>query len=62
MLIMYVNTVLMAFLQMRDYNNYDTFSMASLALSHIFVIACLAIIGILIYKIMSFFNQYPKLT
>ncbi len=62
MLIMYANIILMAFLQMNDYNLYDSFSTASLVFSHLFIAASLTVIGLVIYKLISFFNEYPKLS
>jgi len=62
MLIMYVNLIFMAVLQMRDYNLYDNFSTASIVVAHMFVFAAMLIIGLLAYKIIKFFNDYPKLS
>lgn len=59
---MYVNTVFMSVLQMRDYNMYDIFAAASLVMAHIALAACFIIMVFLIYKIISFFNQYPTLS
>ena len=62
MLIMYANTIMMAFLQMRDLNQYDSFSMASIVFTFFALTASLIVIGLLVYKIISFFNEYPKLS
>lgn len=59
---MYANTISSVFLQMKDYTNYDDFSMASVVIAHLALAVCLAVIGLLLYKIISFFNQYPKLS
>jgi hypothetical protein len=59
---MYVNLIFMAVLQMRDYNLYDNFSTASIVLAHIFVFVAMLIISLLAYKIIKFFNDYPKLS
>jgi hypothetical protein len=56
MLIMYANIILNVFLQMRDFNVYDTFSMASLVMAVVFLAISFAIIALLMYKIISFFN------
>ena len=62
MLIIYANTITSVFLQMKDYNNYDNFAFASVIIAHVILAMCLAIIGLLIYRIISFFNNYPKLS
>ena len=62
LLIMYVNTVFMAILQMRDYNMYDNFATASIAMAHIFMFACLLVIGFIVFKVAKFFSDYPKLS
>lgn len=62
MLIMYANTIMMVFLQMRDINQYDSFSMASIVFAFLALAVSLMVIGLLVYKIISFFNEYPKLS
>ena len=62
LLIMYVNTVFMAILQMRDYNMYDTFATASIVMAHIILFVCLIVVGFMIFKVAKFFNDYPKLS
>ncbi len=62
MLIMYVNIIFMAALQLRDYHMYDSFTTASIILAHLFITACLIVIGLIIYKLLKFFNEYPKLS
>ncbi len=53
---MYVNIIFSTFLQIKDYENYDSFSMGSIVIAHIILIACLTVLGLLVYKIISFFN------
>lgn len=59
---MFVNSVFMAVLQLRDYNMYDTFTTAGLVLAHLFIILAVVIIALLVYKVIQFFNNYPKLS
>ncbi len=60
--IFYVNTIFFIFFQMRDYNMYDNFTIASLVFSHIVLLAFVITLGLLIYKIVNFFISYPKLS
>jgi hypothetical protein len=62
LLIMSVNMIFMAILQMRDYNMYDDFTMASIALAHIILFVCLVVIGFTVFKVAKFFSDYPKLS
>ena len=62
LLVMFVNTVFMSVLQMRDYNMYDTFASASIVIAHIALAACFIIIILLVYSIIRFFNEYPSLS
>jgi hypothetical protein len=62
LLIMYVNTFFMVTLQMRDYTLYDDFSTASIVVAHILGAFCIIAIGLLIYKVIKFFNEYPNLS
>lgn len=59
---MSVNMIFMAILQMRDYNMYDDFTMASIALAHIILFVCLVVIGFIVFKVAKFFSDYPKLS
>jgi hypothetical protein len=60
--IFYVNTIFFIFFQMRDYNMYDNFTIASLVFSHIVLLVFVITLGLLIYKIVDFFISYPKLS
>lgn len=62
MLIIYANTISSVFLQIKDYNTSDNFAFASIIIAHIVLAVCLTVIGLLIYRIISFFNKYPKLS
>ncbi len=59
---MYANIIISSFLQMRDYNNYDSFATASLVFGHLAFIICMVVIGLLTYSVLSFFYKYPKLS
>jgi hypothetical protein len=57
-----MNTVFFAFLQLRDYNIYDTFAQVSLILAHAFI-AFFIIVSILVaYRVLSFYQEYPVLS
>ncbi len=62
MLIIYANTISSVFLQIRDYSTSDNFAFTSIIIAHIVLAVCLTVIGLLIYRIISFFNKYPKLS
>ncbi len=51
LLIMSVNLVFMAVLQMRDYNMYDDFTAASITFAHIILFFCLLVIGFIVFKV-----------
>lgn len=53
------NTVFFAFLQLRDYVIYDTFTQVSLILAHIFIIAFVIVIILLTYRVLSFNREHP---
>lgn len=56
------NLIFNAILQMRDYTMYDSFATGSIIMAHVFVGFVLAVIGFLLYKVVTFFNQYPTLS
>jgi len=41
---------------------YDSFATGSIIMAHVFVGFVLAVIGFLLYKVVTFFNQYPTLS
>ena len=59
---MFLNTVFFSFLQMRDYNLYDTFSEVSVVFAHITLFFVLLLFIYLIYRVISFFRESPKLS
>lgn len=57
-----INTVFFAFLQLRDYNIYDTFTQVSLILAHLFIIFFAVICALVAYRVLSFYKEYPSLS
>ena len=56
------NTVFFAFLQLRDYNIYDTFTNVSLVLAH-FMILFFVVLSIMVaYKVISFHRDHPQMS
>ena len=49
-------------MQMRDYNQYDSFSQASIIISHILLVIIGLFFVYLVYRVISFFREYPKLS
>ena len=49
-------------MQMRDYNQYDSFSQASVIISHILLVIIGLFFVYLVYRVISFFREYPKLS
>ena len=59
---MFLNTVFFIFLQMRDYEFYDTFAEASIFTSVFTLFFFVLLLVLICYKIISFFVEYPKLS
>jgi hypothetical protein len=57
-----VNTVFFAFLQLRDYNIYEDFTQVSLILAHAFILFFAIIFVLVLYRILSFYQEYPVLS
>ena len=49
-------------MQMRDYNQYDSFSQASIIIAHILLALIGSFLVYLVYRVISFFREYPKLS
>lgn len=49
-------------MQMRDYNQYDSFSQASIVIAHILLVLIGLFFVYLVYRVISFFREYPKLS
>lgn len=56
------NTVFFAFLQLRDYVIYDTFTQVSIILAHIFIVLFVLVVILLTYRIITFHNEHPQLS
>ena len=56
-----MNTIFFIFMQMKDYNNYDAFSMGSIVMADITLVVFVGILVYIAYKVIGFFREYPKL-
>lgn len=56
------NTALFAFLQLRDYEIYDTFSQVGLVLAHFIIIIFVVICIMLAYRVISFHREHPTMS
>lgn len=56
------NTVFFAFLQLRDYNIYDTFSQVGLILAHFIILLFVIISVLLAYRVISFHREHPQMS
>ena len=59
---MFASTVFFSILQMRDYTMYDTFAEVSVVLAHIFLFFIVMLVVYMVYRILSFYYEYPKLS
>lgn len=55
MSIVFMNTIFMAVLQLKDYTFYDSFAAASIIVAHIFIVLAIGVIVYLAYKVINFF-------
>jgi Ca2+/Na+ antiporter len=56
------NTVFFAFLQLRDYNIYDTFAQVGLVFAHFFILFFVVVSVMVAYKVISFQKEHPQMS
>ena len=56
------NTVFFAFLQLRDYNIYDTFAQVGLVFAHFFILFFVVIFILVAYRVISFQKEHPQMS
>jgi hypothetical protein len=56
------NTIFFAFLQLRDYNLYDSFAQAGLILAHAFIAIFLIICLLIAYRVVIFHKEHPTMS
>lgn len=59
---MYLNTIFFIFMQMKDYNQYDTYTLASIVIAHIILVLIAIFFVFLVYRVISLFRENPKLS
>lgn len=57
-----LNILLFAFLQLRDYKIYDSFTQVSLILAHVSIFFFALVIIFVTYRVVAFYRQYPSLS
>jgi hypothetical protein len=54
--------VFFAFLQLRDYNLYDSFAQAGLIFAHLFILLFVVIAVLVAYRVVAFHREHPQMS